>query len=330
MAQNPLISVIVPVYNAASTLERCVESLTNQTYRHLEILLVNDGSTDQSLHICHQLEISDPRIHVFTQKNQGLSVARNTGIKHAHGEFIAFVDSDDYVSHSFIESLANEARKNPHIDLVICGFMTNNPAFHRQEVPAKQLIMPGRDYLRQCFENPPVYDIVAWTKLYRTALCRQLPFPPGRVHEDEFTYYLYIDRARLVATLPKALYHYAFNQEGITSTESAYERLDAAEAYRQQLDYQVQHHFPRRSINRAARGTIVIILNAKYRNPTIPMSTFFSHVDQHYGALLKQSFDLSKKYLFLSNRILSMLLLNVPRLLYAVYAMKHRLVSTLK
>lgn len=330
MVQSPLISVVIPVYNTASTLKRCVESLTAQTYRHLEILLVNDGSTDQSGDICSRLAGTDPHIHVFTQENQGLSVARNTGVAHAHGEFVAFVDSDDYVSRSFIESLINEAKKDPQIDLVICGFMTNNPAFHQQEVPANRFITSGQDYLKQCLENPPIYDIVAWTKLYRTSLCRQAPFPPGRVHEDEFTYYRFIDKARLVATLPQALYHYVFNPKGITSTENTQEGLDRAEAYRQRLDFQVQHHFSRRSINRAARGTIVSILNTKYQHPEIPASSFFSYVDQHFGELLRQSFCLTKKHLFLSNKIFFTLLLHAPRLLYMIYASKHQLFSTLK
>ena len=106
---NKLVSIIVPVYNVADYLERCVESLVLQTYTNLEIILVDDGSTDKSGEICEELARSDERIHVFHKKNGGLSDARNYGIEHCSGEFITFVDSDDRIDLKACENLLNTA-----------------------------------------------------------------------------------------------------------------------------------------------------------------------------------------------------------------------------
>lgn len=329
MIQNPLISIIVPVYNVASTLERCVKSLTTQTYRHLEILLVNDGSTDQSENICQQLANSDQRIHVYTQTNQGLSAARNTGVKHAHGEFVSFVDSDDYVDSSFIESLVNETRKNPQIDLVICGFITNNPAFHKEEVPKEHFLLPGHVYLEKCLQNPPIYDVVAWTKLYRTSLCQSVTFPVGKVHEDEFTYYRFIDTARFVATVPQPLYHYTFNEEGITSTESIENGFDGIEAYQQRLSYQMNHQLSKRTINRTSRGIIVAILNMRHKHLDMTQSAFFSLIKQYFGQSVVNSLNAARFSFSPVTKFLYILFLHEPKLLCALYEMKLRIQSTL-
>lgn len=98
----PLVSVIIPVYNVEKYLARCLDSVVAQTYQNLEIILVNDGSTDASGEICRQYGQSDSRIRLFTQENQGLSAARNTGLDHMNGEYIVFVDSDDYISVHFV------------------------------------------------------------------------------------------------------------------------------------------------------------------------------------------------------------------------------------
>ena len=113
------ISIIVPVYNVEAYLEKCVESLIHQTYRSLQIILVNDGSTDNSLTIAEQLAAKDSRIELYSQPNQGLSAARNTGMQYAIGEYISFIDSDDYIALDFYESLINAIGDYDFIQLVI-------------------------------------------------------------------------------------------------------------------------------------------------------------------------------------------------------------------
>ena len=109
---NPKISIIVPVYNLENYIEKTIEQLISQTYKNLEIILVDDGSTDKSLELCNTFAKRDNRILVVHQENCGVSVARNTGIKHATGEYIGFTDSDDYITLDYAEKLYNAAKKN--------------------------------------------------------------------------------------------------------------------------------------------------------------------------------------------------------------------------
>ena len=116
-----LVTVVVPIYNVERYLEKCLTSIILQTYKNLEVILVNDGSTDNSLNICKEFEKEDSRIRIISQENKGLSVARNVGIENAKGEYIAFVDSDDFISCKFIENLYNESIRN-NSDIVCCDF----------------------------------------------------------------------------------------------------------------------------------------------------------------------------------------------------------------
>ena len=118
---KPLISVVVPVYNVEQYLKKCLDSIIKQKYNNLEIIIVNDGSTDNSQKICQEYVKKDKRIKLITQKNQGLSAARNTGIDNAHGKYISFVDSDDYLDLEFINELYNTIIENKS-DISACDF----------------------------------------------------------------------------------------------------------------------------------------------------------------------------------------------------------------
>ena len=117
-----LISIIVPVYNAEKTIKKCIDSILAQTYRNFELILINDGSRDSSLNILKEYENTDERIVVISQENSGVSVARNKGIDSARGDYIIFVDSDDYISENALEVLKGEIEKNSKLDMVISGF----------------------------------------------------------------------------------------------------------------------------------------------------------------------------------------------------------------
>lgn len=111
MRNNELISIVIPVYNVENFLERCITSVLNQTFENIEIILVNDGSTDNSLRICQQYEKIDSRIFIINQENQGLSAARNSGINQARGKYICFIDSDDWIHEKYLEILYNDIEK---------------------------------------------------------------------------------------------------------------------------------------------------------------------------------------------------------------------------
>lgn len=120
--QNPLISFIVPVYNREKFLSKCIESIINQTYRNIELILIDDGSTDTSLIICNKYKNIDNRIKIISQSNYGVSHARNVGIQNATGDFIIFVDSDDFISEKLSETLVTIINETKNIDLIIYGF----------------------------------------------------------------------------------------------------------------------------------------------------------------------------------------------------------------
>lgn len=123
MKNNPLVSVVIPVYNTAKYLPRCLDSIIHQTYHNLEIIIIDDGSTDDSYIIAKEYATKDPRIKLIHQKNSGLSGARNTGIAKATGKYISFVDSDDEITSDFIEKLFQPYQKDQNISLTVCGFL---------------------------------------------------------------------------------------------------------------------------------------------------------------------------------------------------------------
>ena len=132
MNTTPQISIIIPIYNAANTLDYCINSIINQDFTNWELLLINDGSTDGSFVICKRFEAKDNRIKTFTQNNSGVSAARNLGLKEAHGKYICFIDSDDYIESCYLSSLY----KYKDYDLVICGYyvdLYNNELILRKQ-----------------------------------------------------------------------------------------------------------------------------------------------------------------------------------------------------
>ena len=229
--KNPLVSVIVPVFNEASLLHRCIDSILRQTYKHLEIIIVDDGSTDGSSALCDDLEHTDDRLKVIHQANAGLSAARNTGIAHAHGEFVSFIDSDDYIDDGYIAAMVTAATKSGDIDLVITDFQTDNPKFAHPSSRPENTVSGQEALITAEQSSDQLAFIVAWDKLYRASLFDRVLFPVGKVHEDEFTYYRFLFYSRKVSWINSPGYHYCFNQNGITGQEGSSFSLDTLEAY---------------------------------------------------------------------------------------------------
>ena len=165
----PTISVIVPVYNTASYLSRCIESLVNQTYSDLQIILIDDGSTDESGAIADEWQTKDPRIEVYHQPNQGQSAARNVGLQHARGEYIAFVDSDDYIDSNYFSTMLQAA--DDTTDCVQTGY--------RRVKQNGEMIKTYRPKHFYQYTSPCM-------RLYRRGFieCHQLLFPEGMIYED--------------------------------------------------------------------------------------------------------------------------------------------------
>ena len=237
---TPLISVIVPVYRVEKYLERCVKSILSQTYKNLEVILVDDGSPDQCPAICDACAEKDARVKVIHQENKGLSGARNAGIDAASGEYLAFVDSDDYVSPHFIEELY-QLLQDTGCAIGQCRFSYMKGDGLVEEGDSAFCIYRGESLMEQLYgpEEKATCFVVAWNKLYRAELFKEtgIRYPEGRIHEDEATTYRLFHEAKKLAFLDRALYgYYTENGGSITSVFSA-KRLQWLTAHEERIAF---------------------------------------------------------------------------------------------
>jgi glycosyltransferase involved in cell wall biosynthesis len=217
---NPLISIIVPVYKVEKYLEKCVNSLINQTYKEIEIILINDGSPDNCPEICDDFGIKFKNIQVIHQENLGLSAARNAGIDIAKGKYLTFVDSDDFVHSTFIEFLKSEMDTNGVL-LSICGYeKTSNIIVDTKNVKSFATTLKINDSAAFEFllENQEL--CTAWGKIYSASLFKDLRFPINKLYEDMFVMPLIFKKAMRISISFNKLYYY--NQEGPSITRSSY------------------------------------------------------------------------------------------------------------
>lgn len=229
--REPLISVVVPIYNAEQYLEKCISSICNQTYQNLEIILVDDGSTDHCDKICDCIAEKDSRITVIHQENGGQAKARNTGIDAAKGEFLLFVDSDDYINKQMVERLHGRIKKDLS-DLAVCGYVFLDES--GKELGAYVIpdsVQSGFQALELAYaENGFLLNSIIVNKLYKRELFKELRFPEGRLHEDEATVYKLIDQCCLISILSDPMYFYVEHPNSTMTSEYSVRRLDGIEA----------------------------------------------------------------------------------------------------
>lgn len=227
-----LITVIIPVYNVKPYLSKCLESVGKQSYKNLEIILVDDGSDDGSFSICKEFSKRDSRIKLYHTKNLGLSHARNVGLDHANGEYIVFVDSDDYIHENMISTMMDKAED---ADLVICNYkkVLNDT---KKEIPqdAKCLKDDSWNY-KQFWEhyylkNLNVFCCVAWNKLYKRKLFKNIRYPINEIHEDEYIINDIVSRCNKIKIINDVLYCYV--QRGNSIMHNSYQGyMENAEAF---------------------------------------------------------------------------------------------------
>lgn len=209
---KPKISIVVPVYNVEQYLEQCLFQIMNQTYTNLEIILVDDGATDNSGSICDDFAKKDERIKVIHKENGGLSDARNVGMKHATGEYIGFIDSDDYPEITMYEKLYKLIEKY-NVDISICGKYRDTNL--KKEIYKEELLSR-----RNVFEEMARVGKIeshAWNKLYRRNLFDGIEYPVGKTYEDIYTTYKIIEKVDEVAYTSEQLYFYRDNPESISN-----------------------------------------------------------------------------------------------------------------
>jgi len=227
MIGTPLISVIVPVYNTGNYLEKCVESILNQTFRDFELLLINDGSTDNSGELCDKFAGSDSRIIVFHKKNEGVADARNIGIKSANGKYLTFVDSDDWIDEQYLQNfLCPSLDENEHT-FVIQGVLkeVKDHTAHRFEFPILHL---KKEQLSALFSDYRILESgFVCAKLYNREIIHQnnIRFQKDiKVHEDLLFMLEYLSIVKEIQTLNNCNYHYFFdNPNSLTKQQKPFE-----------------------------------------------------------------------------------------------------------
>jgi glycosyltransferase involved in cell wall biosynthesis len=222
-----LISVILPVYNVKDFLPKCVASVCGQTYKNLEILLVDDGATDGSGALCDQLAESDARIAVCHKPNGGLSDARNYGIARASGEYITCIDADDYVDSDYVEYLYELIRKY-QTDLSVCQHRVVFSDKVRDLGGTGDELISAHDSIRRMLYHD-VVDTSAWAKLYRKSLFDGIQYPVGRIFEDIATTYKLMHKAGQIALGYESKYCYIMRATSIVNTGFSKKKLDLLE-----------------------------------------------------------------------------------------------------
>lgn len=226
----PQISVIVPVYKVEAYLDKCIQSIVDQTYRNLEIILVDDGSPDRCGEMCDAWAVKDSRIKVIHKKNGGLSDARNAGMAVATGEYMGFIDSDDYIAPDMYRLLL-ERMDADSSDIAACGvemvFEDETP--RRMLTPLGSAVLTGTEILASIIREYPLKQPV-WYKLYKTELIRDIPFAVGKYHEDVFWSWQAVARAQRVSVFDTPCYYYLQRGSSIMGAGFSLKRLDALEA----------------------------------------------------------------------------------------------------
>ena len=225
-----LVSVVIPVYNMEQYLSRCVDSVLGQTYKNLEIFLVDDGSIDNSGALCDMYSAIDNRVTVIHKKNGGLSSARNTGLRVAGGEYITFVDSDDWLDEDFIEVLVKDIDKE-HADLAIIGYRyaydncTKHPLY-----PIVSNILSQEEAIAELCKNKWLVSYV-WNKLYKRSLFDGIYFPEGQTYEDIYIMHTIFQKCYRIVCNQNEKYNYYMRKDSIVHNLSIENHLAIFQAY---------------------------------------------------------------------------------------------------
>jgi glycosyltransferase involved in cell wall biosynthesis len=235
---SDLISIIIPVYNVEKYLPQCINSILKQTITNLEIILVDDGSLDNSGKICDEFSKLDNRIVVIHKENNGLSSARNAGLEIATGNYVGFVDSDDWLDENMYETLLNLI-KDTNADISCCKFF--------KTANGDEKILPINNEVIESFNNleglnnfyTDLYTqtVVAWNKLYKIQLFDNIIYPIGKIHEDEGTTYKLFYKANKITYTNRPLYYYRTTPNSITTRKFNKKRLDIIDVHDEKIKF---------------------------------------------------------------------------------------------
>lgn len=318
---SELISIIVPVYNVEQYLEKCVNSIINQTYKNLEIILVDDGATDSSGKLCDELAKIDNRIKVYHKENGGLSDARNYGVERATGDYIGFVDSDDYIDAEMYEKLY-EAIKKENVDVAECNLKIIYP--EREELFTEQNyynVCTKQEYLEEYLKIEKIFGS-ACVRLIKSDIAKKLKFPVGKLYEDTYYAYDLIEKVDRCVIMNNPYYNYLMRENSITNTKfnpRIFDLIEIVEKFRKTT----YENYPDLKEAADCRKMYAyfsvlnsILLEENYRDNEY-YSEILSYFKRNYISLLKN------KYIN-RNRKLSVILIKLNIDLYRKVLMKYK------
>ncbi|MBQ3309624.1 glycosyltransferase [Candidatus Saccharibacteria bacterium] len=227
--REPLVSVIVPVYNVEKYLRRCLDSIIEQTYKNIEIILVDDGSTDKSGEICDEYKKKDERITVIHQLNNGVSETRNVGIRNSSGEYIMFIDSDDFVLRKYVRALV-DAVISSEAEVAQCevAIIRENETAKRLErdITKSQIrIIDGLEAVKMMLYQDTITSSL-WGKIIKKSLFNHVNFPKVNMHEDLYVLYFLLKKAKRVVIINKVLYVYMLRKNSLIHSDFSKSTLD--------------------------------------------------------------------------------------------------------
>ncbi len=262
---KPAISIIIPVYNVEKYLGRCLDSVLAQKYQNFEAICINDGSTDNSLKILEEYAKKDSRIKIFSQKNQGLSVTRNNGLQKASGDYICFVDSDDYIEPNFLSDLYDAIKAN-NADIIATNIKYIKGARERCKKNKRKIYSSFTDKIESLEHGS------CWNKIYKTEFIRKnrLTFPQGVYWEDNlFTIQAYFFSSKIL-TINGACYCYVSNPQSITRNKekTTKQQQDSIQVSRMILDFAEQQQLSAKERNALIAFCFRSFINAKFLQQT--------------------------------------------------------------
>lgn len=263
------VSVIVPIYNVEKYLIRCIESIINQTYENMEIILVDDGSRDRCAYICDEYLKKDKRVKVIHKKNGGLSDARNAGLEIATGEYIGFVDSDDYISIDMYEKLMSLIELYD-ADIASCAvkkIYENESNFQKYKKCGDIKVYTNEEALKSLIQEQSIKQTV-WNKVYKKSVIKDIKFEVGKIHEDEYWTYQILGNAKKIAHTEYQMYYYLQREGSIMSEQYSEKRLNSIYSRQKRLEY-LEKKFP----DLSTLGKISLLFTCIYNYQCLLKST---------------------------------------------------------
>lgn len=281
-----LISVIVPVFNVENFIDVCISSLIKQSYSNIEIILVDDGSTDSSSMLCDKWATEDARIKVIHQTNGGLSAARNAGLDIATGDYICFVDSDDFVMEDYVKCMV-DAIEETDADVAICDVITAKWPALTTPITSNRILDAAecRTWLDDLISREYVLMVVSWNKLYKKELFADNRFEEGKLHEDEFMINRLLFNIKKMVYVPLEEYVYRMNSSSITGSENEFNvaHLDVIDAFTDRIDVSL--------VNKDVGFAKITLRNTMYK-----LADYYFKMEGHQSVIKSKMRDVLDKY----------------------------------